>query len=84
MTVAPVIGLALVAFLLAGCQPLTLAQAQANCTQKGGLLTVIYKQEITRMSAGPVVAIPGDCILGESFGVPAAPASHKAPGAISD
>jgi hypothetical protein len=64
---------ALVAFaaatLLAGCQsrPMTLEEAQAQCTKKGGLLVVIYTQPITASGPGAEVASPGDCISPSKF-----------------
>jgi hypothetical protein len=64
--------LAVAASLLAGCQgPLTVEQARALCTQKGGELTVFYAQEITRSGTNkPPVESPGDCITPDKFGVP--------------
>jgi len=63
--------------LLAGCQSSkpTLEQAQAQCEKKGGLLVVIYTQEITLSGLKPEVAAPGDCIAASKFdpGAPAAP-----------
>lgn len=62
-----VIGLA--AFIaLAGCRtPLTLEEAEAACTRRGGLLTVIYTQEITAAGIGQRVGYPGACVSPKDF-----------------
>ena len=41
--------------------------------QKGGMLMIIYTQEITLAGPGPQVASPGDCILPSKFDAPAPP-----------
>ena len=59
---------------LAGCQSkTTLDQAQERCMQKGGMLMIIYTQEITLSGPGPQVASPGDCIMPSKFDAPAPP-----------
>ncbi len=65
----------LAALLLAGCQSkvMTLEEAQAQCTKKGGLLAVIYTQEVSAAGLGPEVASPGDCISPRKFDAPGAP-----------
>jgi hypothetical protein len=68
----------LAALVLAGCQsrPMTLEEAQAQCTKKGGLLVVIYTQPITASGPGAEVASPGDCVSPSKFDVPAPAPSH--------
>ena len=57
-----------IAVALAGCQQsLTLEQAQAQCLKKGGLLVVIYTQQISASGLEPEVASPGDCIPPKKF-----------------
>jgi len=69
----------LAAFVLAGCQSkMTLEEAQALCTKKGGLLVVIYTQQITASGPGPEIASPGDCVSPSKFDI-APPASNIAP-----
>jgi hypothetical protein len=59
---------ALAAAVLGGCQAsLTLEQAQALCAQQGGLLTVIYTQQITASGVGEQIGSPGDCISPDKF-----------------
>ena len=57
---------------LAGCQshPMTLEEAQAACTKKGGLLFIIYTTPITLSGPGEEVAAPGDCISPSKFDIP--------------
>lgn len=63
---------ALAAGALAGCQqPLTLEEAQAQCTKQGGFLVVIHTQKITASGIGPDVPSPGDCVSPSKFDVPA-------------
>lgn len=70
---------ALGAIGLAGCQEkLTLEQAQALCTKKGGLLVVIYSQKITMAGPGPETASPGDCISPSKFEAANPPAAAPA------
>ena len=62
------IGIVALAVLM-GCQPsLTLEEAQALCTEQGGLLSVIYTQEITTSEIGEPVGSPGECISPGKFG----------------
>jgi len=64
---------------LAACQEkLTLEQAQALCTKKGGLLVVIYSQKITMAGPGPETASPGDCISPSKFDAANRPAAAPA------
>lgn len=55
---------------LAGCQarPMTLEEAQAACTRKGGLLTIIYTQQITASGIGQREGHPGECVSPSKFG----------------
>jgi hypothetical protein len=65
---APVPAIAVASLLLAGCEPaLTLAEAQAACTKQGGLLVVIYSQQLTQAGLGPMVAKPGHCVSPDKF-----------------
>ena len=69
----------LAALVLAGCQSkMTLEEAQALCTKKGGLLVVIYTQQISASGPGPQIASPGNCISPSKFDIPP-PASGNAP-----
>lgn len=65
---------------LGGCQarPLTLEEAQAACTRKGGLLTVIYTQEITASGIGRRIGHPGECLPLSKFGTGPGSASPPA------
>lgn len=79
---------ALFAFLagivLAGCQSkMTLEEAQALCTKKGGLLVVIYTQQITASGPGPQIASPGNCVSPSKFDI-APPLSNNAPAPVGD
>ena len=66
---------------LVACQEkLTLEQAQALCTKKGGLLVVIYSQKITMAGPGLETASPGDCISPSKFDVAGPPPANTAPG----
>jgi hypothetical protein len=66
-------------FVLAGCQSkMTLEEAQALCTKKGGLLVVIYTQQVTASGAGPEIASPGNCVSPNKFDI-TAPPSDSAP-----
>ncbi len=59
---------ALSAVLLGGCQAsMTLEEAQARCTEQGGLLTIIYTQSITASGIGEQIGTPGDCISPSKF-----------------
>jgi hypothetical protein len=69
----------LAGFVLVGCQSkMTLEEAQALCTKKGGLLVVIYTQQITASGAGPQIASPGNCVSPSKFDI-TPPASDGAP-----
>jgi len=58
----------LAAAVLGGCQAsLTLEEAQALCAKQGGLLTVIYTQQITASGIGEQIGSPGDCISPSKF-----------------
>ena len=76
MKFAPVGIAALVATLaaLGGCQAkMTLEEAQAQCEKQGGLLAVIYTQQISASGLGQRIAHPGDCISPSKFGASNAP-----------
>jgi hypothetical protein len=69
----------LAGFVLAGCQSkMTLEEAQALCTKKGGLLVVIYTQQISASGPGPEVASPGNCVSPSKFDI-TPPASGNVP-----
>ena len=56
-------------FALAGCvHAPTLEDLQEQCMQKGGMLMIVYTQEIT-LSGGPGEQIPsaGRCVMPENF-----------------
>jgi hypothetical protein len=58
--------------LAGGCQSkTTLDEAQDQCMKKGGMLMIIYTQEISLSGMGPQVASPGDCVLPSKFDAPA-------------
>ena len=62
----------LAAFALAGCQhKLTLDEAQEQCMKNGGMLMIIYTQEVSLSGVGPQVASPGDCVSASKFDQPA-------------
>jgi hypothetical protein len=46
---------------------MTLEEAQARCTEQGGLLTIIYTQSITASGIGEQIGTPGDCISPSKF-----------------
>ncbi|MGE4063667.1 MAG: hypothetical protein AB7E79_09890 [Rhodospirillaceae bacterium] len=70
---------ALAAVALAGCRgPLTLEEAQARCAAAGGLLTIIYTQQITASGIGSPVESPGECVSPSKFEVEPAPSSAAA------
>lgn len=62
------------ALVLAGCahKP-TLEEAQEQCMKKGGMLMMIYTQEITASGPGPQIVSPGNCVLASKFDAPTAP-----------
>lgn len=72
---------ALSAVLLGGCQTsMTLEEAQARCTEQGGLLTIIYTQSITASGIGEQIGTPGDCISPSKFeNTPTKPSSAPPP-----
>jgi hypothetical protein len=58
--------------LLAGCvHTPTLDELQEQCMKRGGMLMIVYTQEIT-LSGGPGEQIPsaGRCVMPESFDKP--------------
>jgi hypothetical protein len=60
--------MAFAALMLGGCQtPLTLEEAIERCTQQGGLLTIIYTQQITASGVGEQIGSPGDCVQPSKF-----------------
>ena len=62
------------AFVLAGCQyKLTLEEAQQRCMKNGGMLVLIYTQEITAAGPGEQIVSPGHCVLADKFDAPAPP-----------
>lgn len=58
--------------VLAGCahKP-TLEEAQEQCLKQGGMLVLVYTQEITAAGPGPQVINPGNCVLASKFDAPA-------------
>ena len=65
--------------LLGGCQArLTLEEAQERCTKQGGLLAVIYTQQITSSGIGQPIKTPGECVSPNKFEAKS-PASGNAP-----
>jgi hypothetical protein len=74
----------LAGLVLTGCQSkMTLEEAQALCTKNGGLLVVIYTQQITASGPGPQIASPGNCISPSKFDI-APPASNNAPAPVRE
>jgi len=66
--------------LAGGCQSKsTLDEAQEQCMKKGGMLMIIYTQEISLSGLGPQVASPGDCILPSKFDPEPAPGPAAPP-----
>lgn len=60
---------------LAGCGTApTMEEAEAACARRGGLLTVIYSQEITAAGIGQRVAHPGACVSPKNFEAGSPPA----------
>jgi len=56
---------------LAGCtHRSTLEEAQEQCMKAGGMLMIVYTQEITLSGPGPQVASPGDCVMPSKFDAP--------------
>lgn len=54
--------------LLAGCaHPPTLEDLQEQCMKKGGMLMIIYTQELTLSGAGEQIPSPGRCVMPENF-----------------
>ena len=67
--------------LLAGCvHAPTLEDLQEQCMKKGGMLMIVYTQEIT-LAGGPGEQIPsaGRCVMPESFDKPSEQASPQQP-----
>lgn len=65
---------------LGGCQAnLTLEEAQALCAKKGGLLTIIYTQQITASGVGEPIGAPGECVSPKEFGANASGPENGAP-----
>lgn len=59
------------ALVLAGCQHApTLEEAQEQCMKKGGMLVMIYTQEITASGPGEQIIRPGNCVLADKFDAP--------------
>ena len=62
------IGVILTASALAGCQPMTLEQARAECAKQGGFLVVIYTQKVNpNLTLEPAFARPGNCVSPDKF-----------------
>gem|GEM_PF-6142210 len=55
-------------FALAGCvHKLTLDEIQEQCMKQGGMLMIIYTQEITASGPGEQIASPGRCVTPDNF-----------------
>ena len=66
--------------LICGCTTeMTLEEAQARCTQQGGLLVVIFTQKLVNQHLADPVAHPGDCISPDRFHKPGAAAPPASP-----
>ena len=69
-------------FALAGCvHAPTLDELQEQCMKKGGMLMIIYTQELTLSGAGEQIPSPGRCIMPENFDKPSTPQPSQQPGA---
>ena len=71
-------------FALAGCvNKSTLDDAQERCTKQGGMLMIIYTQELSLSGVGDQIASPGRCVMPENFDKPSTsspePAAQKPP-----
>jgi hypothetical protein len=62
-------------FALAGCvqKSSLLDDAQERCMKQGGMLMIIYTQELTLSGAGEQIPSPGRCVMPENFDKPSAP-----------
>ena len=61
-------------FALAGCVHVpTLDELQEQCMKKGGMLMIIYTQELTLSGAGEQIPSPGKCVMPENFEKPSTP-----------
>ena len=61
-------------FALAGCVHVpTLDELQEQCMKKGGMLMIIYTQEITLSGIGDQIPSPGRCVMPENFDKPSTP-----------
>jgi hypothetical protein len=59
---------------LAGCvHKLTLEDIQEQCMKRGGMLMIIYTQEITASGPGEQIPSPGKCVMPENFAAPSTP-----------
>lgn len=60
--------------LLGGCvhEP-TLEELQDRCMKKGGMLMIVYTQEITMSGPGDQIPTPGRCVMPENFDKPENP-----------
>lgn len=56
-------------FALAGCVQKSnlLDDAQERCMKQGGMLMIIYTQELTLSGAGEQIPSPGRCVMPENF-----------------
>ena len=65
------LALLLPVFALAGCvHAPTLEELQERCMKQGGMLMIIYTQELTLSGAGEQIPSPGRCIMPENFDKP--------------
>ena len=72
-------------FALAGCvNKSTLDDAQERCTKQGGMLMIIYTQELTLSGAGEQIPSPGKCVMPENFEKPSTPEPPGPPPAKSN
>lgn len=56
------------ALVLAGCQHASpLDEAQERCAKQGGMLMIVYTQEITMSGPGEQVPSPGRCVMPDNF-----------------
>jgi len=61
-------------FVLAGCvHKLTLEELQDQCMKQGGMLMIIYTQEITASGPGEQIPSPGKCVTPRNFEAPSTP-----------
>ena len=63
------VALFLPVFVLAGCahSSTALDDAQERCMKQGGMLMIIYTQELTLSGAGEQIPSPGRCVMPENF-----------------